>query len=81
MYKRNIEPLIEFMNKNLEAGTWCVNCGYGKLYYYNKDVSCTIFARVDACGSTVLVEVEDEQESDRRTDNGNEREKPRQPVR
>ena len=62
MYKRNIEPLIEFMNKNLEAGTWCVNCGYGKLYYYNKDVSCTIFERVDACGSTVLVEVEDEQE-------------------
>ena len=29
----------------------------------------------------LIVEVEDEQESDRRTDNGNEREKPRQPVR
>ena len=28
----------------------------------------------------LIVEVEDEQESDRRTDNGNEREKPRQPV-
>ena len=29
----------------------------------------------------LIVEVEDEQESDRRMDNGNEREKPRQPVR
>lgn len=29
----------------------------------------------------LIVEVEDEQESDRRTDNGNERDKPRQPVR
>ena len=29
----------------------------------------------------LIVEVDDEQESDRRTDNGNEREKPRQPVR
>ena len=29
----------------------------------------------------LIVEVEDEHESDRRTDNGNGREKPRQPVR
>lgn len=63
MYKRNIEPLIEFMKKNPEEGTWCVDCGYGKLYYYNKDVSCTISARTDRNGSTLLVEIKDEQDN------------------
>ena len=63
MYKRNVEPLIEFLSMNPEAGTYCVDCGYGKLYYYNKDVTCTISARTDRNGTTVLVEVEDEEDS------------------
>ena len=57
MYKRNVKPLIEFMENCPPPGVYCIDCGYGKLYYCNCDVSCTISARIDACGSTVLVEV------------------------
>lgn len=63
MYKRNIKPIIDFMNTRPTSGIWLVDCGYGKLYYFNKDVACTISARTDRNGSTILIEIDDEPEN------------------
>ena len=58
MYKRNVEPIGEFLNScPPPPGRYCVDCGFGKLYYCSSEVCCTISARTDRNGSTVLVEV------------------------
>ena len=57
MYKRNVKPLLEFLDSTPPQGRYYIDCGYGKLYYKSTEIAGTINTRTDAAGATLLVEV------------------------
>lgn len=59
MYKRNYKPIFQFLQSSPSEGAWYVDAGYGKLYYKSKEVAGTINTRINAAGSTIIIEIED----------------------
>jgi hypothetical protein len=72
MNKRVIKPMLEFLSK-AESGVWMTDFQFHHINYASRDLACTINAGINYNNTTFIIEIEDEQESDRRTDNGNAR--------
>lgn len=58
MYKRSIEPIVEFLGLNPQDGIYIIDTQFGKINYVSGVISPVISTRIDANSAYYVIEIE-----------------------
>ena len=65
MYKRCIDPILQFLKLPPPEGVYIIDTQFGKINYVSPNVAPVISTRIDANGAYYIIEIEDENKSNK----------------
>ena len=57
MYKRSVEPILQFLDKKNELGVYIIDTQFGKINYVSNEVAPVISTRINANAAYYVIEI------------------------